>query len=842
MRAPFRALLVGLLGGVLLSGLRAPLGIELLEVPAVDARLAVAYRAAALVLFAFALLFGGTRLEGPRALGGVVVGAAAGLLGHGLLSGRTPQTHPGAVLFALTLAGAMVLLARLGGPPQQGREATRGAGARVFPLAAAGAGAALALEGLARHLRLLGGGGADDDSVFAGVLALCLLAGMASLGPLARTARGARRAPWIVLAAGSAPLALVALNGFASPLGLDRYLERFGLDGSRVGMLDYDGLLAAAVWIAPGLALGALLRALDARAELAALLAGAAVGLLAVPWRLALEVAPDGGLLSSSTSTRIVFEGTGLMLAAAGVLLLGRGGRRWWTAILSAAAFTGAVASWRAEPNELPIARPWRRAPVVPSFHLDTPEGLVTIERSEGGLEVVTLEGRELTPPTSAAPGERRRLELSFELLPLEWRVRGVRVLLVGQLTPGRALAMRGLGASTIDRTGSWAAAMPVLERELFGETELPPGRILPLARARAALAAGRYDLVVVPDVAGDAPATSNLASPADTAVAVWLDASADLRQRHLGEVWVTTRDLVGLHLGIVHGGSREHLDPTVRGTPRAYPVGAVRRRGTPLARLLQRRFRREFTALQAVTERLAEGAPQGPARLFTEGLARHYAAQHHSSPFETPAERVELDPDALDLWSEAARAGVPDAALVDVLETLAAVLVGKRRPDTILAVLGPIAKVSWPWPALEDALAYAELELLEPSAAAARLERLVVEGFATPERLALLADARLQTRDPAGAAKALWRALELGPDDREVRRRLAIALARAGDPEAGPMLRDLLLEEPGDEELRLYLAPGPYPAVRGGYHPLHGALPGRHDGPREFAPGGEGR
>jgi hypothetical protein len=64
----------------------------------------------------------------------------------------------------------------------------------------------------------------------------------------------------------------------------------------------------------------------------------------------------------------------------------------------------------------------------------------------------------------------------------------------------------------------------------------------------------------------------------------------------------------------------------------------------------------------------------------------------------------------------------------------------------------------------------------------------------------------------PADAARELEAVLAIQPGRRDAERRLAIALVRAGDPSGRERVRDLLLDDPDDDELRVYLGNGPYP------------------------------
>ena len=76
----------------------------------------------------------------------------------------------------------------------------------------------------------------------------------------------------------------------------------------------------------------------------------------------------------------------------------------------------------------------------------------------------------------------------------------------------------------------------------------------------------------------------------------------------------------------------------------------------------------------------------------------------------------------------------------------------------------------------------------------------------------------------PAEAAEQAREALAIQPGRRDFERRLGAALVQAGDPEGAALIERLLEEDPEDEQLQVYLAPGPHP-------PLPPPAPSSHHG-----------
>jgi|GEM_PF-709834 len=889
-----RSFSLGLFAGLLLAAMRAPLGLELLQVPATTPGASMAYRAAALLVIALGLVLGfgspRTRLSPTTLLCGAAVGfplhaqlvdsprpflsqvvfslllvlllvaghrggpdvrprwgrlvglAACALGGWLLLDIGRPESHGGTLLCALVGLFCLVGVGRLtdrveaGAATDEGEPASRLPRGGLSGIAVCGAGLAILCEGLARHLRLLGEGLPEDDGVFGAVFL-----GLATFGSLsfARlfTTRGPALFARATLAAASGLAAWGAfevLENLSSQRGLEGFLRQFEgigleLDTSMHGMWRYDAVVAAPVLVACAFVCGTVVGLHRRTLELAALLLGAAAGLVLSPGLLSIEW--DESTLelatSSSSAEMALFGG---LVAAGGALLvfftaseLGRVARLVGCAV----AFGGVALCRFPERQPIQILSPWERREAQPLLVVDGPAGLLTIERDAIGEPFATLDRRAITPPSNARVTDRRLLGQSFEALgprsgaAEDGAEEGPKVLFVGQLDPDRALQLSDLGAARIDRTASWHRAMAGLEAELFdGRPSWFAGEVLSLTEARARLDRGEYDLVIVPPRAGMAPTTRNLASGEETAVVVWFDGAGGIETQHLGErVLLSAPGLTHLYVAVVHGPRVEELD-TERGFGSLGRLDA----GEPTPRLpalelLETRKDQRRARLQGrLARRLAE-AELAPG--VATGLAILFEAQVPSSPFQTEEMKIELPEEATRLFAQAAAGEAPTRVEVEVAETLAHLFRLQRRIEEIEEFFPAPAERHAPWPALEVALAQAALELLDPGTALEHVQRAHAGWGGTVETWAMQAEAEHQLGRAAEAAGSLERALTFAPGHPELERRLAIAWRRAGDPRGEAALREALEHEPEDPQLLALEGDGPYPAAEvNGYHP----------------------
>ena len=825
-----RTLLFGALAGLVLSLLRAPLGLDLVQIPAVEGHAALGMRALALVVIAGGVLSNVYSAVNSRML----LGALAGYAGHGLLLGTSfaPGSRFGLVGCALAGLVLLVWIARgLGEEQRAGANADDPAAGfgEMLGLALAGAGLAAGLELIARHLRLHGTQLPADDSVFGSVLLALLCVGSAAFGWIARLRVWRRYSPGVLLAAAGALLfvSLHSLSAVTQYAGLREYVHGFGLDSARRGTPAYDALLAAAFFIAPAFAIGAALRALDGRKRIFALLLGAAAGLCFVPELF--ETAADTAATEKHTyAAQFLVLASLVAVLGAGFALLclpGKPSLPRWLAIslaLACAAPAGFL-----DVAQQSVLAPWQRQPVLPYLYFDAPEGLLTVEGpmqppSASPLlnKMVTLERRVLVAGPEGTRGDLVRLDLALAQLSKETaEKKDKRALVVGQLTPLYARRLGDAGFAQIDRSAAWWTAMERVERELFGETTRPKGERLDPSEARKRIDAGRYDLVFVPRTSGAPVRLSRLDVPQPTLLVVWLDAGCLAADVELPEqVLVCALGLEEPSLGIVLHGRGAATDETY--PPQFLRTGESARAPRPVSWLAHPPDERPEFACARLYERFAAAAQGTSDEQLARGLAAVYAAQTRSSPFDSPAESFELPPEALTLLREAALERKPNGFVTQLWEWIAEVLAQKRWIPQVYANLEPLAQKWAPWPALERVLARADAESLEFESAKKRLDALREPLARDPGFWIELGNVEEQLEHGPDALAAWRKSLELEPGNLPASRKLAMALVRAGDAQGKELLEKLLKSNPRDAELKLYAGEGPYPPPKKGYEP----------------------
>jgi len=829
-----RTLLFGALAGLLLSLLRVQLGLDLLQIPAIEGRTALGIRALALLVIAGGVLSNVYSAVTTRMLLGVLAGYA----GHALLLGPTwaPGSRLGLVFCALLGLGLLVWTARgLGEEQRQDADADEPAAGfgEMLGFCIAGAGLAAGLELVARHLRLHGTQLAADDSVFGSVLLALLCAGAAAFGWIARIGLWRRFAPGLLLAGAGAALfiSLHSIRAVTDQTGLRAFVKHFGLDLSRHGTPAYDAVLAASFFVAPAFAIGAALRVLGGRKRIFALLLGAAAGLCFVPQLF--ETAADTSAHEKHTYAAQLLTLASLTSVCGAALALlslpGKPSPKRWLAILLALACAAPAAS--IEVVQQSVLAPWLRQPALPYLHFDTPAGLLTVEgpiqlpgSSPYLNKMVTLERRILVPGPEGTRGDLLRTDLALgQLAPEAAQRKDKRALVIGQLTPAIAHELGGSGFAEIDRSAAWWGAMERVDRELFGTLPLPQGERLDPARAKKRIGAGSYDLVLVPRASGDVPRLADLDVPERTLLVVWIDPANPAAASDLGEqVLVSALGLEEPCLGlVVHGraAAEGELFP-----PQFLRTGSPARAPVPVAWLWRRTDERIDLARARVFERFATAAQGTPDEPLARGLAAVYAAQASSSPFDSPAERFELPDEALLLLREAALARKPNGFVTQMWEWIAEVLVQKRWIRQIYEHVEPLSKAWAPWPTLERVLARADAESLEFESAKRRLEALR-EGEHARDPVFWLELGNIEEQLEHGAeALAAWRkSCDLAPGYAAPSRKLAMALVRSGDPEGKPLLQKLLQANPRDVELQAFAGEGPYPPPKKGYEPVGG-------------------
>lgn len=829
----------GATAGILFSCLRAPLGLDWTQLVVVQGLTRALFRALALLALALALDPARPALRGGPSASWLAA-LCAGFLLHGLALDVTPESRAG---YVLTLLCAALVLRALAGPRapdgQTAPQEALGRGERTG-LFAIGLGCALALETLAHETRLFTLATSADDTLVGGVFLALVAGGAAAFGPLlGKLGHERLRFAGGVAASAAATSGGLLFLSVLTPDGLHGYLRRFdplldvlrtldgklggnlglaalpALDGASIGTLWTTAILAAAALIGPGFVLGAALGATRNVGRLAPVLLGAALGLVVLPFLIRARGEPLTleQLGSASLAWELAMAGTSAAAAGLALVVFTSPAAR-----AAGCAFVLAIAlvPWIRPRLVLWSLSPWSPKPVRPVLVWPTAEGLLTVEPARAGRAILTLDRRRLTPLEEEEESDERCLRLAWSLLPEERRAGAVRALFVGQITPPRARVFRALGALELDRTAPWHAAMTTVEELLFRDEEAPPGRAIAPAAARAKLDHGEYDWVVAAPAFGpivtwkseareiwgsaEAPRLTDLELPEGTLGVAWLGGNSLAARRAAFEPLVLNVErLESLSLGLVRGlelGARSAAGPTFRIARYSSP-GPASFLGT-MPQL------RSFLLERAWTASLrCDQAPE-----LARGLGLHYGAQQLSSPYETRAQQIEIDEDAL----RAFFAAVPEPGALDSLtpvlwEALAWLFTEKRMPEQALVYLEPLAERFAPWPALDRAVACAYREVLEPEKALSFLER---ARLTLPEDVGLLLESARCTQelgDIPGAVGLLERAYDLHPGRPEVERAVGLALLRCGDTRGRALLERLLAKSPDDVELQEALA-----------------------------------
>ena len=836
---PARSLAAGVVAGLGLSALRAPCGLDALQVHAADPTTAATVRALAWLAIGFGLSRRAQRagdLE-PRTL---VLGATVGFFVHAGLLGRlaAPAGVLGVVVTVALLALAMALVARprLDRAASEGERAAQPSLAEAAGLALAAAGATLALDGPARALRLLGLGTMDDDAHVALVLLALVAVGTIAFGGLAR----GRRAP-VVLAAG---LALVPGAGafawnkvakLADPEQFAQRLGRFGVDPSQHGTLIWNASLAAGVLVLPAFVLGIALTGARRPRRLGAVAAGAALGtgLSALAWSYGTEPADPARALEAFPHARtLLLGGVAAGVGAVVALLVSSlpDARRRNVGLAACAA--GVLLPLAQSPGPWQLVSPWDVSRPDPSLVHHDGRGFAAVEADRRGGRVVTFDRRRVSPGAPDARADAQQIVLSLaalELFPNASESR--RILLVGVPTAERVGLIRSVGDVELEHTLlEEPVADPFEEWLLRGLT--PDSTPVPPQTARERIAAGVYDLVIAPTVRGVELAPRGVMDralgparrvaphawkvPESTALVVWIDTSDDLVGETLGDrVLLASDGLDGLAVGVLHGRARGWpLDPPA-GLPRAWRLGSPELRA-PLAGWMERPRERVQKNRAAFARRLVEGArEEGPA-IFATALAGHLGVQGPSPAWATEAEAREFDDASLEAFGRAAVLLGNDPFVRRTSEAVARMLVDKRMPERVLKNFEEPARAHAPWPELVDALAIADVELLDPERALGRLGILIELDPSAPAPLLARSRVLLELDRRDAARDDLERVLALRPTAREARRTLALGLWELGDERAEGLLQAYLRSHPDDAEVREVLMAGREPEPLG--------------------------
>jgi hypothetical protein len=822
-----RSLLRGLVAGALLSLLRAPLGIDLFQTAAVSGRTAYGWRAGALAAVALGLFAAGQSAMTARFL----LAACAGYAVHGLLLANHLAPSGTVALWIVAILGFVALAALresasaapVSGDLPAGPPSPSPTLSEMIGLAVAGAGAAISIEAIARHLRIFEGGLARDDSL-SGTVALVLLAlGAAIVGKRAGSKPLRGLSTPLALAAAAAACFLSEFLGrrLATPHKLASWLHGIGMQPSSNGTLPYDVVLSCAFLALPLLLAGAAFVGVRGRNRLFAVLVGASIALALVPSFLEQPLDATATDDQPSISELVPF---GSLVASAGALLaiLAISDRRAiarWSGIGTAT--IAALPALFVEVDPLHVFSPWLPHPLFPLYPSDAPEGLVTVESFGilgGSWAFATVDRHRVTPEIEGAVADALRLRAAFELLPADRRVKGkLSVLLVGQLSPERARTLADGGADRVDRTAAWWPSMANVEVALWssvaGNQLKPKGEILSIEDARERMRRGEYDLVVVPAVPGDPPFVHPSGAPPSTVVVRWIDLDEPAAHRDLGGEVAMIVD--GLDRPSVAAVENASVPGDGRHAPILVRAGSKGSAPIPLVELLHGADATEARARNV--DRFAAAERGDSHEHVTAGFAAFFDHQLDDPGMETG---VRIPDSALELFRKAALESPPDPTTRRTWETLGHILAAQRESGRIETYLRPVAEKYAPWDALEKALARVDLEAKRPDDAMRRLDPIRLNYPDDFELWSMLGEAHCAGGDGAGAVECWHHAIDIAGVERNARREIAMHLAGCRDEDARAVAAKFLAEFPDDRELRkeLDVDPSklaPYPCAK---------------------------
>ena len=716
-------------------------------------------------------------------------------------------------------------------------------------LVLSGIGVALGLQALYMRVGLWGLGEPAEKGLHA-----ALFLGIAAFGAIAFASylkgSATRRA---VLAAGPLYLCVAVVASFAllAPLanaaGLEAVFGAFELDLSQIGQIKGLLLIGARGLLLPALVLGVLLASATRAHELRALGFGLALGVTLMPLVMAeLQgtsiLAPGGGLV------RLAIVAASLPLVGwALVTFAGRGPMAGRQLLIAAGLLLPAagLVLWLPKAPVKPLT-PWVRFETEPSFMADTPHGLLTLEMTRQGMEVVTLDRYLMTPDFDSARSDQEQLRASLDYAAAARSTSGgagqgpLRVLLAGQLTILRRELLEDWSRfSGLELEFDWTVPWYDDRERVAPYTPSYGGKPLAQAlapdQARANLDRGEYDLVVSLATYGpEIVALSAEAPPMAPGLLTGAGGRGDLGGNTLSIVWNDSRvPLSSSKLpqrALLAGTDLEHMAVGLITWPkgRGFDTGTFELgpplplEGSGLDRLRTRPELRAFGDRARLLARLAQTqAPgQGP---FLEATRELLAAQGESSPWDEPDVRFEIDPDALLALVEATPAE-PSTFQRMVWNNVARVLVAKRLPQVSYDVLpGLLAKTQGSWPEVEYSLSRAYQEFLMPEEAAELLAPLFEADQLNLVPLLEYAAAEGQSGNWARAAEVLAKALAEDPHNHGIERHLAIAELQSGNSAGADRIRHLMEDEPDDQaiqDLGVYLLPGPLPPAPMGFDP----------------------
>ncbi len=803
----WRDFCVGAISGATLSLARPPAGITLEEWMTPSGERMALWRAGALIAIAAALIrrraqAGDARFPAAE----IALGAASGFALHGfVLIDLFGIDSTAGWMFALVAGlGSMIALGRRGAntPGETGAVPTP-----VFQrlaLAMGGAGIASVFAAINSRLCLFGYGTRDDDTIAAATALLIFGFSALAFSPL--LARRQLSPAWfglgVAIAAAAALPALNFLSALSLPRGFDELMRRFQLDSDMRGTYRYDGLLAARVFAVPALIAGLSLASLRSVANLGWVLLGAAIAAILQPNWSAGFSATTVETVAVQASERAALGASLAGLGALIVALVGvRGAWKTGASIALCAALCLLYARAWHRPAVLPLS-PWERVPVRVEWIRETPEGLLTVELQASRGRIATLDRRRLTPTLEELPADSNRWGWSFDVFGKE------KVVVAGLMTPQRATDFWSHGTAEVWVMCPWDELAPELETALFAGETLREGASIHYGREWETLPySGGIAVIACPPVEVAARTLSCLlrgpgSMVSDPYVIGWLPAHQDIAQLDWGEqVIASCSHIEDLSIGVVYSHRPDE----------AIPAGSWAFGGT-LAKLRLAVPERMKSARVQTASRLLRGEAS-PAAMAALLLC---SAQVQSSPFETRAQRTELDPQALEILLKSGLAQEQLWGLERSLDVFIATTLEQRRDlDGLTAFAKPLADAHPTNRRLQGAAARADWEFADYAQAARRLRWLVqMDPYDLQARL-WLTESLLRADDPKAALISADELLAIQPNRFDAERLRALAGVRAGDPRAAAWLQRLIQDHPDDAELAAHAKPGPPPSLQ---------------------------
>ncbi|MCP5022974.1 MAG: hypothetical protein GY930_14525 [bacterium] len=771
---------------------------------------------------AFCLWGGGKRALDWKFLLVVALGAWLPML---VLNGPYFQIGPGAATCAMIAMGLMLRFRAPANEPRSENEDCPDDPSEALTLILTGAGMALALHGLGRILARLGEGSSADTSVTVATFITLVACGAFSFGrPIPVLASKRKKLlPWICFALMLAIIAaLRAEQTLGTGAGLRTLMRRFGLDLSHAGTTAGVLLTSVSILILPAFAVGTLISALRQARRIFHVTFGAAVATLLIPTTL-----NSSGFLTGhlQPSLRLIVWGIGLLVIAETRLWLAQG----WRYVACAAIVIGILITAIMPKDSILVPRPWQRTPVEPILWMELPQGQLTVTSDGMGSLQVLLDQVPLTADAEHSRLQDRCMAVSMGLLNAETRSKA-RVLLIGVLSPQVKERLHALGARHIDRVIPFdevfgkACEQALIGKGVFQEI---PGDSIDRVEARTRLNHGDYDLVLgLPTHGIDAPMPDLPKNPKAVMV-LWNSLEGLQGTRHSDHEGILCSDGLA-RFAFAWTAFPKQLVLRSANTRTA----SLRNGGLNVSRLRWHTLRSwERTPLGMATslDALSQDAIETDALLFG-ALQDIFSKQTGSSPFETETQRFELPREPVIRLTQALGRGPAGPFYQEIAGGLARTLIGKRDVASIMEFLPELSKSMGEPYELERSIARAELESLEPGAAAIRLKRLRQTWPTDVNLLEELGMALDQSEQP-GAAVDIWAQLrDLHPDEWHFEKAWTLSLVRSDDDRASAALEKALSKHPDDLDLLAVSQSGPLPPIEVGFQPGSG----RHEGHNE--------